>query len=62
MKLTTFSRGFWESAVACKGAKKEVLRDYDIVKLRESGKTIGQIAIKYGFSERYIIDILNKYK
>lgn len=62
MKLTSFTRGFWESAVQCNGAKESVLRDYDIVKLKESGKTIGQIAIKFGITERYVIKILDKYR
>lgn len=62
MKLTSFTRGYWECAVQCKGSNENILRDYDILKLKESGKTIGQIAIKYDLSERQIINILNKYR
>ena len=62
MKLTSFSKGFWQSAVECKGANPNILRDYDIVKAREDGKTLGQIAIKYGLSEKRICEIVNKYK
>ena len=62
MKLLSFSRSYWEMAVACGGAKDNVLRNYDIVALRKEGKTIGQIAIKYTLSERQVINILNEYK
>lgn len=62
MKLLKFSRSYWEMAVACGGAKDNLLRNYDIVKLKQEGRTIGQIAIRYGLSERQIINILNEYK
>jgi len=62
MKLTSFSKGFWQSAVECKGANKNILRDYDIVKAREEGKTYGQIAIKHGLSEKQVCVIVAKYK
>ena len=64
MRLLKFSRSYWESAVAYGGGKvnKEILRNYDILRERESGKTIGQISIKYSLSERQIINILNAHK
>lgn len=64
MKLLKFSRTYWESAVAYGGGKvdKEILRNYDILKERESGKTIGQISIKFGLCERQIINIINNHK
>ena len=47
-------------AVAYGGGKDNVLRDYDIQKDRDSGKTIGQLAIKYGLSEMQIYRIIKK--
>ena len=58
MKLLKFSKSYWEMAVACGGAKKSTLRNYDILKDRTDGKTIGQLAIKYGLSEMQISRIL----
>lgn len=62
MKLTSFSRGYWEIAVQCNGSKDTVLRDYDLLKDRQSGKTIGQLEVKYNLSRQQICNILNKYK
>lgn len=62
MKLTSFSRGFWESAVRCKGAKANVIRDYDILIARKEGKTIGQLALKFNLSEKQISIIIHKYE
>ncbi len=62
MKLTSFSKGFWQSAVQCKGADPLVLRDYDLLKDREGGKTLGQLEVKYKISRQQVCNILNKYK
>jgi len=62
MKLTSFSRGYWEISVQCKASDDLILRDYDLIKMRESGKTIGQLSIRFDLSERQVINILNKYK
>lgn len=43
-----------------KRSLENVLRDYDIQKERKAGRTIGQLAIKYGLSERQIINIINE--
>lgn len=60
MKLTSFSRAYWEMAVACGGSKKDILRNYDIVEDRKKGKTLAQLAIKYQLSEVHICRILKK--
>ncbi len=60
MKLLKFSRSYWEMVVAYGGNKENVLRDYDIQKDRDAGKTIGQLAIKYGLSEMQISRIIRK--
>lgn len=63
MKLTSFSRGFWESAVECKASPKVILNHYDLLKDRQEGKkTIGQLAVKYGISRQQVCNIINKYK
>lgn len=62
MRLTSFSRGYWEIAVKCNGAKETLLRDYDLVKDRDNGKTLGQLENKYGLSRQRVCEILNKYK
>lgn len=62
MKLTSFSRGYWEMAKACGQAKSNVLRDYDLIKDRESGKTLGQLEIKYGISRQRVCEILKENK
>lgn len=61
-KFISFSRGYWELAVQCKGSKETVLRDYDLLKDRKNGKSIGQLEIKYGISRQAVYDIINKYK
>lgn len=61
MKLTSFSKEFWKTAVECKATKKNLLRDYDIISDRERGLTIGQLAIKYKLSEKQISVIINQY-
>lgn len=48
-------------AKACGGGKENVLRDYDIQKDRKDGKTIGQLAIKYGLSEMQICRIIRNH-
>jgi len=62
MKLLKFSRSYWEMAVACGGSKENILRDYDILKERKAGKTIGQLSIKHGLSEKQICVIIHKYE
>lgn len=62
MKLLKMSRGYWEIAVQCKASKTNVLRDYDLLKDRENGKSLGQLEIKYGISRQAICDIISKYK
>lgn len=62
MKLLKFSRSFWETAVAYGGSDKTVLRDYDILRDLESGKTWSQIQIKYDVSRDTVSRITNKYK
>lgn len=62
MRITAFSKQFWKTVVECKGVgNKNVLRDYDIIKDREKGMTLGQLSIKYGLSEKQIHVIINKY-
>ncbi len=60
--ITKLSSTFWETVVAYKGGNKLILRDYDLIKLRDEGKTIGQIAIKFSISERQVNNILKKYR
>jgi len=62
MSLTKFSRAFWETAVKYKGAKPEVLRDYDILKDREKGKTLTQCAIKHDVTRKTVASIQKKYR
>lgn len=59
--ITKFSRSFWETAVAYKGSKPSVLRDYDLLKDRERGLTCGQLAIKYSITCTAVMDIIKKY-
>jgi len=47
-------------AKACGGAKDNVLRNYDILTDHKKGKTIGQLAIKYGLSRMQIFRIVNE--
>jgi len=58
-KPLRMSRSYWETAVSLGGAKKNIVRDYDILKERAAGKTMGQLAIKYGLSEKQICLIIN---
>ena len=37
-----------------------VSRDYEIFKARESGLTLQQIAIKFGITRQYVINILSR--
>lgn len=60
-KLTKFSRSFWETAVAYGGSKPSVLRDYDILKMHQNGKTCGEIAMKYDISCTAVMKIIHKY-
>jgi len=58
-KLLKFSRSYWEMAKACGGAKDDVLRDYDIQKEYASGKSMGQLSIRYNLSKAQISRIVN---
>lgn len=60
--ITKFSRDFWATAVKYKGSDPKVLRDYDILKGREEGKSITQLAIKFQVSRVTINEILKKYR
>jgi hypothetical protein len=60
--ITKFTRKFWETCVQYKGTDKIVLRDYDMMKLHERGKSLQQIATKYGLTKRGVIKALAKYK
>lgn len=60
-RLTKFSRSFWETAVAYGGSKEIVLRDYDVLKEYQNGKTCGQIAIKFNISCTMVMKIVHKY-
>jgi hypothetical protein len=62
MSITKFSRAFWETAVKYKGSKPEVLRDYDILKDREKGKTLAQCAIKHNLTRKTVAEIQKKYR
>lgn len=62
MSLLKFTRNFWETAVKYKGSKPEVLRDYDILQDRKSGKTLTQCAIKHNVTRRTVIEIQKKYR
>lgn len=62
MSLLKFSRSFWETAVAYKGSDENILRDYDILKEKQDGKTLEQIAIKHSISRRRVCAILSKYR
>lgn len=62
MKPTNFSRDFVKTAVDYKIAQPCALRDYDILKDREAGKSLQQIAIKHDLSKQSIISILKKYQ
>jgi transposase len=61
MKLTKFSRSFWETTVEYGGADVTVLRDYDIIKAKMEGKSNTQIAIKHGISRMTVIRTVKKY-
>jgi DNA invertase Pin-like site-specific DNA recombinase len=60
--ITKFSRQFVETAVEYGLADKLKLLHYDILKDREQGKTLSQIAIKRGINVRSVSRILNSYK
>lgn len=61
MSLTRFSRSFWETTVKYGGSDETVLRDYDIIKAKEDGKSNTQIAIKHGISRMTVIRTVKKY-
>jgi len=56
--ITKYSKTFIENMVKDKVADPKVLRDYDIIKDRDRGLTIGQLVIKYSLSKPTIISIL----
>lgn len=56
--ITKYSKTFIENMVKDKVAEPKVLRDYDILKDRERGLSIGQLCIKYGLSKPTIISII----
>lgn len=56
--ITKYSKTFIENMVKEKIADPKVLRDYDIIKDRDRGLTIGQLVIKYSLSKQSIISIL----
>lgn len=58
--IEKLSRGYWEIAVKHKGCDPIILRDYDIIKDRERGLTLGQLAIKYNMTKMNVIKILTK--
>ena len=60
--ITRFSRGFIKTCVENKVSEPEVLRNYDIITAHKDGKTIGQLAIKFGLSKKHIHHIINKYE
>jgi hypothetical protein len=60
--MTKFSRSFVETAVAYGVAGKLKLLHYDVLKDREEGKTLSQIAIKRKINVRSVSRILNQYK
>lgn len=62
MKLTALSRGYWEISVKCNASDPLILRNYDLLKDREKGKTLGELAIKYGISRMQVCNIINKHK
>jgi Mor family transcriptional regulator len=62
VKILKFSRSFWETALAYKGAKPNVLRDYDLLKDRQKGLTCGQLAIKYNISCTRVMEIIKEYQ
>lgn len=61
-KLTRFSKDFIKSVICAPVAQQKVLSDYDILKDRESGMTLSQIAIRHGISRRHVCRILADYK
>lgn len=56
--ITKYSKTFIENMVKDKVAQPKTLRDYDILKDRERGLTIGQLCIKYNLSKPTIISII----
>jgi Mor family transcriptional regulator len=56
--ITKYSKTFIENMVRDKVAEPKVLRDYDILKDRDKGLTIGQLCIKYQLSRPTIFSIL----
>lgn len=60
--ITRFTRGFIKTCVDNKVSEPTVLRDWDIIKSHNEGKTIGQIAIKFGLSKKHIHHLINKYE
>jgi hypothetical protein len=61
--ITEFSKGFIEMMAKKKVANdKNITRDYDILKDKERGLSLSQLAIKYSLSRQSIKDIASKYK
>jgi len=56
--ITKYSKTFIENMVRDKVAEPKILRDYDILKDRDRGLTIGQLCIKYQLSKPTIFAIL----
>jgi len=61
-KLTKFSRDFVKTCIEYKINRVSSIRDYDIVKDHESGKSIRQLAIKYEITPKAVFDIIHKHK
>jgi acetone carboxylase gamma subunit len=56
--ITKYSKQFIQNMVNDKVAHPKVLRNYDIIKDRQRGLTIGQLCIKYDLHKTTILDIL----
>lgn len=56
--ITKYSKQFIQNMVNDKVAHPKTLRDYDILKDRERGLTIGQLSIKYDLHKTTILEIL----
>ena len=56
--ITKYSKEFIKNMIKDGIASPKVLRDYEVIKDRERGLTIGQIAIRHQLHRTTVMDIL----
>lgn len=60
-EITKFSKDFVARMVSAK-AKNRVLKEYDVLKDLEAGKSAAQVAIRHNISRREVFNIKADYR